>query len=63
MAAFGNLYQMAQEPLLKELLHYVMKDESRHVAFGVLSLNDYYQDMPAKRAAATARTSSSTPAS
>jgi len=47
MAAFGNLYQLAQEPLLKELLKYVMKDESRHVAFGVLSLRDYYQDLPA----------------
>ena len=48
MAAFGNLYQMTQEPLLKELIHYVMKDESRHVAFGVLSLKDYYTDMPEK---------------
>jgi hypothetical protein len=46
MAAFGNLYQVAQEPLLKELIKYVMKDESRHVAFGVLSLKDYYRDMP-----------------
>ncbi len=46
MAAFANMYQMAQEPLLKELIHYVMKDESRHVAFGVLSLRDYYTDMP-----------------
>ena len=47
MAAFGNLFQIAQEPLLKELLKYVMRDESRHVAFGVLSLRDYYRDMPA----------------
>jgi len=47
MAAFGNLYQAAQEPLVKDLLKYVMKDESRHVAFGVLSLRDYYRDMPA----------------
>jgi hypothetical protein len=47
MAAFGNLYQLAQEPLLKDLLKYVMKDESRHVAFGVLSLRGYYEDMPA----------------
>ncbi len=47
MAAFGNLYQLAQEPLLKDLIKYVMKDESRHVAFGVVSLNDYYVDMPA----------------
>ncbi len=47
MAAFGNLHQLTQEPLLKDLLKYVMKDESRHVAFGVLSLRDHYQDMPA----------------
>jgi hypothetical protein len=46
MAAFSNMYQMATEPLAKELLHYVMKDESRHVAFGVISLKDYYLDMP-----------------
>ena len=46
MAAFSNMYQLAQEPLAKELVHYVMKDESRHVAFGVLSLKDYYRDMP-----------------
>jgi hypothetical protein len=48
MAAFGNLFQICQEPLLKELLKYVMRDESRHVAFGVLSLRDYYRDMPAR---------------
>lgn len=47
MAAFGNLFQLAKEPLLKELLKYVMRDESRHVAFGVLSLRDHYKDMPA----------------
>jgi len=47
MAAFGSLYKMCQEPLLKELLYYVMRDESRHVAFGMVSLKDYYKDMPA----------------
>lgn len=46
MAAFGSLHQLAQEPLLKDLLKYVMKDEARHVAFGMLSLRDYYQDLP-----------------
>jgi hypothetical protein len=45
MAAFGNMYQMAQEPLIKDLVKNVMRDESRHVAFGVLSLRDYYRDM------------------
>lgn len=47
MAAFGSLYRVANEPLVKDLLHYVMKDESRHVAFGVLALRDYYKDLPA----------------
>jgi hypothetical protein len=46
MAAFGNLYQITPEPLLKELIHYVMRDEARHVAFGVVSLEDYYADIP-----------------
>jgi len=45
MAAFGFIHKMCNEPLLKELTHYVMRDESRHVAFGVLSLNDYFMDM------------------
>lgn len=46
MAAFANLYQMADEPLLQALIHNVMRDEARHVAFGVLSLEGYYADMP-----------------
>lgn len=45
MAAFANMYQLAVEPLVKDLVHYVMKDESRHVAFGVLSLKGYYLDI------------------
>jgi hypothetical protein len=47
MAAFGSLWKAANEPLLKDLLKYVMKDESRHVAFGVLALRDHYRDLPA----------------
>ncbi len=46
MAAFGNMYQLAREPLIKQLVRLVMRDEARHVAFGVLSLRDYYDDMP-----------------
>jgi len=46
MAAFGTMYQLAQEPLIKQLIRLVMRDEARHVAFGVLSLKDYYDDMP-----------------
>ena len=46
MAAFGSMYQICQEPLLKEMLLNVMRDESRHVAFGMHSLKGYYDDMP-----------------
>ncbi|MGH7785414.1 MAG: ferritin-like domain-containing protein [Candidatus Binatia bacterium] len=45
MAAFASMYQMAVEPLVRDVVHYVMKDESRHVAFGVISLKGYYDDM------------------
>ena len=47
LAAFGFIRQMTTEPLLKELLRYVMADEARHVAFGVLSLQDFYRDLDA----------------
>jgi hypothetical protein len=47
LAAFGFMYQLTEEPLLKKLLRYVMSDEARHVAFGVLSLKEYYQQLSA----------------
>jgi hypothetical protein len=46
MAAFGFMHKTCAEPLLTDLLHYVIRDESRHVAFGVIALNDYFRDMP-----------------
>src|SRR3954453_5773920 len=45
LPAFGFLHQMTSEPLLKQLLRYVMSDEARHVAFGVLSLQEYYKEL------------------
>ena len=48
LAAFGFMHQTTEEPLLKKLLRYVMSDEARHVAFGVLSLQEVYKDMDAK---------------
>ncbi len=45
LAAFGMAYQTTQEPLFKQLLRYVMSDEARHVAFGVLSLKEYYEGL------------------
>ena len=45
LAAFGFMHVMTTEPLLKQLLRYVMSDEARHVAFGVLSLKEYYEQL------------------
>jgi hypothetical protein len=45
LAAFGFMYQLTEEPLLKKLLRYVMSDEARHVAFGVLSLKEFYDGL------------------
>jgi hypothetical protein len=45
LAAFGFMHMVTEEPLLKQLLRYVMSDEARHVAFGVLSLKEYYAEL------------------
>ena len=47
LAAFGMMHMVTTEPLLKKLLRYVMSDEARHVAFGVLSLQEYYKGLSA----------------
>jgi hypothetical protein len=45
LAAFGLIHQFSTEPLIKQITRYVMADEARHVAFGVLSLNGLYDEM------------------
>jgi hypothetical protein len=47
LAAFGFMRQMTTDPLLQKLLKYVMADEARHVAFGVLSLQEHYAGLSA----------------
>jgi hypothetical protein len=42
LAAFGDMHRRTEEPLLKKLLRYVMSDEARHVAFGILTLSELY---------------------
>jgi hypothetical protein len=42
LAAFKFIHSFTSEPLIKEIVHMVMRDEARHVAFGVLSLRDFY---------------------
>jgi hypothetical protein len=46
LAAFGMIRMNTPDPLLRDLTAYVMGDEARHVAYGVLSLRDYYKDQP-----------------
>jgi hypothetical protein len=45
LAAFGDMLRRTQEPLLRKLLRYVMSDEARHVAFGVLTLSEFYESL------------------
>ena len=47
LAAFGFMHMVTEEPLLKQLLRSVLADEARHVAFGVISLQEYYQQLSA----------------
>jgi len=44
LAAFGDMLRRTDEPLLRKLLRYVLADEARHVAFGILSLGEVYKD-------------------
>jgi hypothetical protein len=48
LAAFGlQKMMMAEEPLIVDITTRIMADESRHVAFGVISLEEIYKDMTA----------------
>jgi hypothetical protein len=42
LGAFGTLYRMTAEPLLQNLLRYVIQDEARHVHYGVLALREHF---------------------
>jgi hypothetical protein len=47
LAAFQALRDDAKNPLVSAVNAYVMQDEARHVAFGRLSLKDYYPQLTA----------------
>lgn len=40
LGAFSTMYSYTKEPLLKNLLRYVIQDEARHVHYGVLALRE-----------------------
>ena len=45
LAAFQMLKAITKDPLLKQLLHYVVRDEARHVTFGINYLEDYIKTL------------------
>jgi hypothetical protein len=45
LGAFSMMYQSTREPLLKELLRYVIQDEARHVHYGVLALKRHFAEL------------------
>jgi hypothetical protein len=49
LGAFGTMRNHTEEPLLKELLRYVITDEARHVHFGVVALRDHYTQVLTER--------------
>jgi hypothetical protein len=42
LGAFNTMYRVTGEPLMKEMLKYVIQDEARHVHYGVLALKEHY---------------------
>jgi len=46
LGAFGTLRSQSREPLLRQLLGYVITDEARHVHYGVVTLGNYYRTLP-----------------
>lgn len=45
LAAFSMIRDFTEEPLSKAINAYVMQDEARHVAFGLLALRDAYTEL------------------
>ncbi len=41
LGAFGTMYKVTEEPLLRALLAGVIQDEARHVHYGVVALRDH----------------------
>ena len=49
LGAFCHLRQHTQEPLLRQLLTFVIGDEARHVHYGVLALQKFYESELSER--------------
>ena len=45
LAAFGEMLRAHRRTTARKLLRYVLADEARHVAFGILSLQEFYENL------------------
>ncbi|HLK10214.1 MAG TPA: ferritin-like domain-containing protein [Candidatus Binatia bacterium] len=45
LSSFHFIHDSCQEPVLKDVLRYVIRDEARHVAFGNIALRGLYTDL------------------
>ncbi|MEE8396820.1 MAG: ferritin-like domain-containing protein, partial [bacterium] len=48
IAAFMSILHRCHEPLFEKPIRLVLRDEARHVAFGVIALDGFYDDMNEK---------------
>jgi hypothetical protein len=48
LGTFGMIQQMTKEPLLKQMLKYIITDEARHVHYGVLALKEFLRELTEK---------------
>jgi hypothetical protein len=48
LGTFGMIQQMTREPLLKQMLTYIITDEARHVHYGVLALSEFTAQLSEK---------------
>ncbi len=46
LAAFQTIHETTEDPLLRDIVGLVMRDEGRHVAFGVNYLEDWIKALP-----------------
>lgn len=49
LGAFGLIYKMTKEPLLKQIVKMTIQDEARHVHYGVLALRDHIKQELSER--------------
>ena len=63
LAAFNTAKMTTNDPVLRQLIHYVMRDEARHVTFGVNYLEEFVKTLTPPSRSRIARNSRTKPAS